>query len=181
LISALSVPAYFMATKKRAGGRRRPKAATEDVLGPARPPQRISRKWRTHHQRLIAARDHLLKRQAGLTKQALELQPTFSTHMADAGTDSYDRDFALGMASSEQEALYEIEQALKRIHDRTYGICELSGKPIDPARLEAIPWTRFSAAAEKTLEKDGSVKRSRLGPRETVARTEATVKEEEAA
>jgi RNA polymerase-binding transcription factor DksA len=91
------------------------------------------------------------------------------THLADAGTDSYDRDFALGMLSSEQDAVYEIEEALSRIQAGTYGRCELTGKPIEPARLEAIPWTRFNAGAERQLEREGGVKHARLGPRETVA------------
>ena len=99
--------------------------------------------------------------------------------MADAGTDTFDRDFALGMLSSEQDALYEIDEALNRIRDGTYGICELTGKPIESRRLEAIPWTRFNAAAEKQLEHEGVLKRARLGPRETVAKTEATTADEE--
>ena len=99
--------------------------------------------------------------------------------MADAGTDHYDRDFALGMLSSEQGALYQIEQALDRIRNAAYGICELTGKPIEPQRLEAIPWTRFSAAAERQLEKEGAFNRTRLGPRETVARSSEPEEKEE--
>jgi RNA polymerase-binding transcription factor DksA len=121
----------------------------------------------------------MLRRQGGLAQEAADQHPVFSTHMADAGTDTYDRDFALGMLSSEQDALYEIDEALNRIRDGTYGICEVTGKPIEATRLEAIPWTRFSAAAEKQLEREGAVRKTRLGPRETVARTEATTAEED--
>jgi RNA polymerase-binding transcription factor DksA len=124
-------------------------------------------------------REHLLRRQGGLAQDAVDEQPSFSSHMADAGTDTFDRDFALGMLSSEQDALYEIDEALNRIRDGTYGKCELTGKPIEAARLEAIPWTRFSAAAEKQLEREGVVKRTHLGPRETVAKTEASTAEED--
>ena len=99
--------------------------------------------------------------------------------MADAGTDTYDRDLALGVLSSEQDALLEIEQALNRIREGTYGICELTGKRIEPARLAAIPWTRFSASAEKELEQTGALKRAGLGPRESVAKVEATESDEE--
>jgi RNA polymerase-binding transcription factor DksA len=99
--------------------------------------------------------------------------------MADAGTDEFDRDFALGMLSSEQDALYEIDEAINRIRDGTYGKCELTGKPIEAARLDAIPWTRFSAAAEKQLEREGLLRKTRLGPRETVAKTEASDADEE--
>jgi RNA polymerase-binding transcription factor DksA len=124
-------------------------------------------------------RGHILRHQGGLAKEAVDQQPAFSSHMADAGTDTFDRDFALGMLSSEQDALYEIDEALNRIRDGTYGKCELTGKPIEPERLEAIPWTRFSAAAEKQLEREGVVKKARLGPRETVAKSEATTVEDE--
>ena len=64
-------------------------------------------------------------------KDAAEEQPAFSLHMADAGTDSFDRDFALSRLSSEQDAVYEIDEALKRIERGTYGVCEVSGKPIE--------------------------------------------------
>jgi DnaK suppressor protein len=121
----------------------------------------------------------MLRRQGGLAQEAADQLPAFSTHMADAGTDTYDRDFALGMLSSEQDALYEIDEALNRIRDGNYGKCEVTGKPIEATRLEAIPWTRFSAAAEKQLEREGAVRKTRLGPRETVARTEATTAEED--
>jgi DnaK suppressor protein len=94
--------------------------------------------------------------------------------MADAGTDSFDRDLALSQISSEQDAVYEIDEAINRIRNRSYGICELTGKPIEPQRLEAIPWTRFSMEAERMLEKDGAIRRVRLGPRKAVSRVTQT-------
>jgi len=99
--------------------------------------------------------------------------------MADAGTDTFDRDFALGMLSCEQDALYEIDEALSRIRDGIHGKCELTGKPIEAARLDVIPWTRFSAAAGKQLEREGALKKARLGPRESIAKMEAGTAEEE--
>src|ERR1043166_1521315 len=153
------------------------RGTTEDVIGKPERPKRIPSKWREHYKHLLELRDFLAHRQADLTKDALEEQPTFSTHIADAATDTYDRDFALGMLSSEQSALYQTEQALNRIRNGTYGICELTGKAIEPARLEAIPWTRFSASAEKQLEREGTFKRARLGPRETVVKASATQQE----
>ena len=115
-------------------------------------------------------RDSLINRQNDLVKDATEEQPAFSLHMADAGTDSFDRDFALSRISFEQDAVYEIDEAMMRIRRGTYGICELTAKPIEPHRLEAIPWTRFSADAEKLLEKEGQIRRTRLAPREALAR-----------
>jgi len=79
---------------------------------------------------------------------------SYGQHMADAGTDTFDRDFALSLVSSEQEALTEIDAAIKRIKDGTYGICEVTQKPISKERLLAVPFTRYSAEAQKELEKN---------------------------
>lgn len=160
-------------------GRKR-KATTQDVVGPALTPERVRPRWKGHYRHLAQLRDYLVRRQADLTQDAIEESPSYSLHMADAATDNYDRDLALSMLSSEQDAVYEIDQALERIREGTYGRCELTGQPIEPERLEAIPWTRFSAAAEKELEREGAVKRARLGPRETVARESAQKAPEEA-
>jgi RNA polymerase-binding transcription factor DksA len=103
-------------------------------------------------ERLLRLGEKLSEEIHQLTIEACEETPTYSMHAADAATDSFDRDLVLGLASFGQEGLYEIEAALKRIEDGTYGICELTGEPIPWERLEAIPWTRFSLEAEKQLE-----------------------------
>jgi RNA polymerase-binding transcription factor DksA len=106
--------------------------------------------------RLLRIRSVLLRRIKRLAEDASEDTPGFSIHMADAGTDSFDRDLNLGLASFEQEALYEVDAALQRIDDGIYGFCELTGRPIPWRRLEAIPWTRFSIEAEMELETRGA-------------------------
>jgi RNA polymerase-binding transcription factor DksA len=158
------------ARRQRVQVAHKPKAATQDIVGTPQPSAPIPRKWHRQYRRLMELRDHFTQRQNELAHDALEEQPSFSSHMADAATDTYDRDLALGMLSSEQDALYQVEQALDRIRNGNYGICELTGKPIGPARLEAIPWTRFSASAEKQLEREGCRKHASLGPREAVTR-----------
>jgi DnaK suppressor protein len=171
-------PKVIKRITKRTQKRRR--AATADVVGVSKPTLgRISSKWRKHHDRLMELRTVLLNRRVDLARDATEEPTSFSLHMADAGTDSYDRDFALSRMSSEQNALYEIEQALIRIRSRTYGTCELTGKPIEPNRLEAIPWTRFSLEAERRLEKEGVVRRAQLAPRESMTRSTASGSEAE--
>src|SRR5205814_9684426 len=85
----------------------------------------------------------------------------FGMHQADAGSDAYDRDFALSLLSQEQDALYEIDQALKRIELGTYGVCEMSGKNIPRARLEAIPFARFTVECQSQLEKQNKASRVR--------------------
>ncbi len=77
----------------------------------------------------------------------------YSFHMADAGTDNFDREFALSMVSNEQEALYEINDALKRLEIGAFGTCEMCGKPIPKARLDAIPWTRYTVDCQTEMEK----------------------------
>lgn len=87
----------------------------------------------------------------------------YGQHMADAGTDTFDRDFALSMVASEQEALSEIDAAIKRIHDGTYGICEITQKPIARDRLLAVPFTRYSAEAQKDIERNRLRSRTQAG------------------
>ena len=77
-------------------------------------------------------------------------------HMADVGTDTFDQDFMLGMAETERRRLREIDAALKRIEDRTYGVCEMSGKTIPKARLNAKPWARYTIESARKIERGQS-------------------------
>ena len=168
-----------MEKRRKKGPARRPPARAEDVLGKSLPTRPVKPKWRKAYRVLVDLREELLRRRGDLARDAATEKPAYSMHMADAGTDSFDRDFALSLISSEQDALYEVDQALNRIRDGTYGICELTGKSIEPQRLETIPWTRFSAAAERQLEKQGEVARARLGPRQEVPKVNPMDREEE--
>ncbi len=166
-------------------------ATTASILGQApikpgrepRPTVRVKPEWTRFYQNLLELRDRLLNQMSGLAKESAEELPGYSLHMADSGTDNFDRDFALSLLSSDQDALYEIEEALKRIEKNTYGICELTGKPIPKARLQAIPWTRFTVEAQAQLEKEGALRQRRLGALGTVDSTAPaeTDEEEEAA
>ena len=73
-------------------------------------------------------------------------------HMADLGTDNYQQEFSLGLMDSERRLLSEIDDALQRIDDGTYGICEGTGQPIPKARLEAQPWARYSVEYARIME-----------------------------
>lgn len=150
----------------------RPPASTQDVLGTTPEKVEINPKWRRHFQRLTKMRDYLLREKGDLMKAAQEEQPHFSLHMADAGTDEYDLNAALAMISAEQNALYEVEQALSRILNGSYGTCELTGKPIPPERLDAIPWTRFTKEAEDQLERERQVQTVALGETERIGKAE---------
>ena len=73
-------------------------------------------------------------------------------HMADLGTDNYEQEFSLGLMDSERKLLREIDNALVRIENKTYGTCEATGKPISRARLEAQPWARYCVEYARMLE-----------------------------
>ncbi|MBI4834156.1 MAG: TraR/DksA C4-type zinc finger protein [Planctomycetes bacterium] len=64
-------------------------------------------------------------------------------HMADAGTDTFEQDFTLGLMENEGEEIHEIDAALDRIEEQTFGVCERCSKPISEKRLKAIPFSRL--------------------------------------
>ncbi len=129
---------------------------------------RVRTQWAKYYKRLLELRDQLTQQMNGLAEESAQEMAGYSLHMADSGTDNFDRDFALSLLSSDQDAVYEIEEALKRIEKNTFGICELTGKPIPRKRLEAIPWTRFTVEAQAQLEREGALRQRRLGALGTV-------------
>jgi len=78
----------------------------------------------------------------------------YSLHMADMASDNYERDFNLNLVSSERKVLLEIEDALKRIDDKTYGVCSSCGKFISKSRLKAIPYARYCTKCKNKLEQE---------------------------
>ena len=123
----------------------------------------VKHDWQRYYKTLLDLRDRLLDQMSGLAKESAEEISGYGLHMADSGTDNFDRDFALSLLSSDQDAIYEIEEALKRLERGTFGTCELTGKAIPKARLEVIPWTRFTVDAQAQLERDGALRQRRLG------------------
>ncbi len=122
----------------------------------------VPKKLKPFYDLLIELRDHV---QSGLnmhTEETLKRSSKdeagdlsgYSQHVADAGTDTFDRDFALSMVSNEQDALTEIEAAIERIFNGKYGICEMTGKQIREERLMAVPFTRYSVKKQTQLEKN---------------------------
>ena len=129
---------------------------------------------------LVELRDHLIDGVSFLASENLKRSSRdasgelsgYSLHMADAGTDTFDREFALSLVSNEQEALYEIEESLKRLEDNTYGVCEMCDKLIRKERLEAVPFARFCIQCQSSVEKD------RRHPQQTTAVFSETADEE---
>src|SRR6266478_3839688 len=149
---------------KKARASARPK---ETLLGRNHAQRRLTPFIRKQKEKLLNLRDAMVDSMAGVAQDTLRSRAegseasAFGMHQADAGSDAYDRDFALSLLSQEQDALYEIDQALKRIDLGTYGICEMSGKPIPHARLEAIPFARFTVECQSQLEKQNKMSRVR--------------------
>ena len=157
-------------------------ASLADILGfnPKKPATKapieidiesVPEKYRRYYKLLLDLRSHLT---AGITLHSEETLKrsskedsgdlsSYGQHMADAGTDTFDRDFALSLVSNEQEALTEIDAAIKRIKEGTYGICEITAKPIAKERLSAVPFTRYSAEAQKDIERNRMRTRSSAG------------------
>ncbi|MES2659190.1 MAG: TraR/DksA C4-type zinc finger protein [Verrucomicrobiota bacterium] len=118
-------------------------------------------------QRLLDLRDDLVDAVSGMARDTIRNAPEGSEasgsgqHQGDAGSDAYDRDFALSVLAKEQDALYEIEQALQRIKKGSYGICEMSSRKIPQARLEAIPFARLTVECQAQWEKEYGNRRFR--------------------
>lgn len=156
-------------------------ASIADLLGGSNPfrkgegfvdeSKQVPEKFRRYYRLLVDMRDALHKGLAFHSEEALKKSGKddagdlsgYSQHLADAGTDTADRDFALSLISNEQEALKEIADAIERMKKGTYGTCEITGKAIPAARLIAVPFTRYSLEGQKELERNRRAHRRRGG------------------
>ncbi len=131
----------------------------EDYRPEPNRPVELTAFLRKQKQKLEDLRDHLLDQMHDVSRDNLRAAPdlgggsAFGQHMGDAGSDAYEKDFALSLLSQEQDSLYEIEEALKRLDGGTYGVCEKSGKRIPHERLEAIPWARHTVECQAEIER----------------------------
>ncbi len=129
------------------------KKASREKVSSTRTKKRSLTSADTEHfkQMLLEKRREILRNvnefeDEALKKSRLDASGDLSSmpiHMADIGTDNYEQEFALGLMDSERKLLREIDEALDRIEQQTYGICEGTGKPIPKARLEAQPWAKY--------------------------------------
>ena len=171
--------------------RRSPKSRRQTIESPAvllglnHRERKLDPFIRKQKEKLLQLRDAMVDSMAGVAQGTLRSRAegseasAFGMHQADAGSDAYDRDFALSLLSQEQDALYEIDEALKRIELGTYGKCEMSGKPIPRARLEAIPFARFTVECQSQLEKQSRASRVRQSVTSLFGLTEEETREGE--
>jgi DnaK suppressor protein len=167
-------PESIARTKDRPAARALPshRPAPAAPARPSAPPQGdrplTEEDMKHFEQRLLGERAKLMREMGHLENTVLKVNQRdssgdlsgYSFHMADAGTDAYEREKAFLFASSEGRTLLEINEALRRVYAGTYGVCEISGKPISRARLEALPWARYTLEVQESLEKE---ERSRRG------------------
>lgn len=109
---------------------------------------------------LLAKRREILGDMSSMEREALRSSggtnlSTLPIHMADMGTDNYEQEFTLGLVETERKLLREINHALAKIQDGTYGLCEGTSQPISKARLEVQPWARYSIEYAKRMERGG--------------------------
>jgi DnaK suppressor protein len=107
---------------------------------------------------LLAKRRELVGDMSQMEREALRSSggtnlSTLPIHMADMGTDNYEQEFTLGLVEKDRNLLREINAALAKIQNGTYGICEGTGKPISRPRLEAQPWARYSIEYARQMER----------------------------
>lgn len=101
---------------------------------------------------LLSLRERVSGEYSTLSRDNLEATQRDAS-LSDQGTDTFDREMELNMMGSEQEVLFEIDAALRRIEKGAFGICELTGQPINLERLQAIPYVRYTVRAQSELEK----------------------------
>ena len=145
---------------------KKPKSAATEAAAPPSEQQireiktKLSKKELDEYKALLhAKRRQLVGMLSGMEDEALRSSggnlSNMPVHMADMGSDVYEQDFTLGMAETERAIINEIDAALQRIEDKTFGICQMTGKPISKARLDAKPWAKYTIEAERIAESSG--------------------------
>jgi RNA polymerase-binding protein DksA len=168
--TALAVPLVRSANGKplkSANGKS--KVATTPTIIPPPPPPRskpgknlaglTTRELEYFRDLLLAKRRELVGDMRSMESEALQRSgenlSNLPMHMADMGTDNYEQEFTLGLMEKDRKLLREINQALVKIMDGRYGICEGTGKPITKARLEVQPWAKYGIEHARKLENRG--------------------------
>jgi RNA polymerase-binding transcription factor DksA len=113
----------------------------------------VPAKWYRHYQKLQSLREALMAERADQVSEITEPLEQHSMDDADSATDEFDHNLALGMLSYEDDTLFEVDAAIQRILDGTYGICEVTGKAIPEERLRVVPWTRYTKEALERIER----------------------------
>jgi RNA polymerase-binding transcription factor DksA len=158
------------APAKKSAAKPAPRPAPEPAAKPAAPaPSKAHKPPRPFKPEELASFRAMLEQQLELVQgninalagDNLKLSPmdstgdisSHSTHMADHGTDNFDRELALSLASTRQDSVYDIEDALRRIDEGDYGACEACGGAIERPRLKALPFAKKCVACQNAAER----------------------------
>lgn len=117
-------------------------------------PERLklsAKEKRDYKDMLLSMRQRLSGQVTALTRESL--QRSDSVVSVEDGTDAFDRQFALQIASSEQDSLFEVDDALRRLGEGRYGVCEDCGCNIKIPRLKALPFVRLCIKCQSLTEK----------------------------
>ena len=154
----MTIPKGKVSTGPKTGTPRRVAEEEGATIEIAKGPVKMTPFLKKQKQRLIELRDAYMNSIEGVASETMGGggdSSAFGMHQADAGSDAYDRDFALSLLGKEQDALYEINEAIKRIDNGTYGICEGTGEKIMEERLEAMPFARYGIKWQEKIEREG--------------------------
>jgi len=118
---------------------------------------KVPKKWMPYYNSLVELRQHFKDELDVHTKDTLTLDGKedyagYGQEQTDSDSGQFDREVALNMLASEQDALYEVDRAITRILEDRYGICEITGKPIKKSRLRVVPFTRYSLEGQQQFE-----------------------------
>ena len=115
---------------------------------------------------LIAERTKLAEEIKTIAREALTSPrdasgdlSAYTVHMADMAADTYDRELSMSLVSGEQEMLYQIDDALKRLDDGSFGLCQQCGQPITMSRLRAVPYASMCITCQRAKEQQHKNKR----------------------
>lgn len=124
-------------------------------------PNAIPPKWSWHYAELMRRREALLRESDEHSAASRESLERGGTDEVDVANDKCEHNNLMAEITQEHAELAEVDAALARIRQGTYGICEITGEPISTERLRAIPWTRLSQVAASKRE---APKAPRSGP-----------------
>jgi len=125
--------------------------------------KKLSKKeLKVYKEKLLNLRDEVVAKMKEISNETLMKSQrdisgeisSYSFHLADMASDSYERDFNLGLVSQGRDLLSEIDDALRSIEENKYGICKACNKPIAKVRLNAIPYVKFCKKCQEKIEKE---------------------------
>lgn len=154
-------------TKKKVAKKTAKKVASKKAVNDA--PPKPAKPIKTHLSKaqlkeykdlLLARRTDIVGDMASMTKEVLKTGSSqlshMPIHMADVGTDNYEQELTLGFVEADRKILTQINEALVRIEEKTYGVCEDTGKKIRKARLNAKPWAKYCIETAREMERNGT-------------------------